>query len=717
MKEKMTYVAIDADNVGESIGNAVLSNNPEEVSSISNNINSGVGIFSQWAEFNGGKIISSGSDEAILQVPVQSLDELEDLKQKYQEKTGFSISIGIGEGISDAAKALIYAKVNGKDQIIDYSSEIERALKESISGNLNEQDNQLEGGIGDEVDTEDLPQDELKEGIEHEKEHTENEDIAEEIATDHLSEDDDYYSDLEEMEDEDEIEDKEDTEEIEVPKDEVDGDYGSQEMADAQPEHEKEMSEEEEFIHDAQENREDELDDDIIEADEEEEFFANQGSEDEAMEDEAMEDEAMEDEAMEDEAMEDEAMDEMVEDGQEDIDLDGRPDEQEEHGEIDPETDDLDGDGDVEHEEAMAAKSGEAEEYSDEGDFEDEIQQDDDELESAIAQEMGAEEMPEEVMGEDFGDEESLDHESLKSVIYESLNVFKENRQYLEDMRQQNPDLYTSLIHTLQAMIEMAKELGYGDATEELAAEEPEIENEEISQEEIPEEMEGYQKSEIYIGLINKMKKAFEMFKSDPKTMEEVKEAIKKKKEKTKENSKKSFSKKKKAFAKKPKPLGKKKKKTDDKSGNDGSFCAKSHQKMRAAGKDCRSNEDKNSPLCSARKKFNCRGKNEEKGKAMDKSEKLANFLKKKENKLEKGREGTATKQTTKHVSKPHNPEGTQKGYKVKVIDNETGEARWVDGSRGLAKDPNGDPIGPGGKSPVSIKKPKSVKVPKMDKV
>jgi len=83
----------------------------------------------------------------------------------------------------------------------------------------------------------------------------------------------------------------------------------------------------------------------------------------------------------------------------------------------------------------------------------------------------------------------------------------------------------------------------------------------------------------------------------------------------------------------------KKKKKSDnkkeDKSSDDGSFCARSHKKMRASGKDCRSKEDQDTPLCSARKKFNCRGKNEEKG-SVQKSEeesdskKLSDFLKKK---------------------------------------------------------------------------------------
>ena len=75
MKEKMTFVAIDADNVGESIGNAVLSDDLKELSSLSGKINNGSQIFSKWAEYNGGSVISSGSDEAVVEVPISSLEE------------------------------------------------------------------------------------------------------------------------------------------------------------------------------------------------------------------------------------------------------------------------------------------------------------------------------------------------------------------------------------------------------------------------------------------------------------------------------------------------------------------------------------------------------------------------------------------------------------------------------------------------------------------
>ena len=720
MKELMTYVAIDTDNVGESIGNAVLSNDTDSISSISENINSGVKVFSQWAEYNGGKIISNGSDEAIFQVPQSSIKQLEELKEAYTKQTGFTISIGLGENVSDAAKALIYAKMNGKDQIMDYSPEMERAMKESISGEVQT----LEGGVGDDTDVEDLPQDELEAGIEHEMEHTDDEDVAEEIAADHLEESDDYYSDLEEMEAEDEAEEAgEEMEEIEVPADELDGDYGSEEMAEGQPEHELDMDEEEEFIHDAQENREDEADDDIIEADEEDDFdYENLDPEDFVVD----EDEEYEDEE-ESQVLED--ISESDNPSEEDIDLDGQADLEEEHGEIGPE-DDLDDDGDVEHEEAMASAAGEEEGYDDTKDFADEVKQDDEQLLSAIEEEMGeseevmdeAEAIEEEMEGDDFSDvegEENLDHEAIKDIIFESLQSFKQNRDYLEAIGQDNPQLYESLISTLAAMIEMAKEFGYGEVEQDMAEGDEEMPEEAMMEEEAEEE--DIEKNESFIKIMYKMQRIAEMFndlkKSDEeKSVEEIKEEAKKK---LKAKSKKKVIKKKRkaSVAKKPTVPGKKTKKKP-KASNDGSFCARSHQKMRQSGKDCRSNEDKFSPLCSARRKFNCRGKNEEKNKKMDKaeSEKLSKFLKKKDSKLEK--RGLPTKRTgtyknaKEHTPKPHHKEYTQKGNKMKIIDDTTGEAQWKNFSNGIqGKDQNGDPApapGPGNR-PKPMVKPNKV--------
>lgn len=61
-------------------------------------------------------------------------------------------------------------------------------------------ENKLRGGVGDDTDPDDLDQDELELGREHEMEHTDDEDIAEEIAVDHLTEDPHYYTHLAELE-------------------------------------------------------------------------------------------------------------------------------------------------------------------------------------------------------------------------------------------------------------------------------------------------------------------------------------------------------------------------------------------------------------------------------------------------------------------------------------------------------------------------------------
>lgn len=58
----------------------------------------------------------------------------------------------------------------------------------------------LKGGTADNRPDSDFDEEQLKIGIEHEREHTENDDIAKEIAKDHLSEDPNYYRKIEKIE-------------------------------------------------------------------------------------------------------------------------------------------------------------------------------------------------------------------------------------------------------------------------------------------------------------------------------------------------------------------------------------------------------------------------------------------------------------------------------------------------------------------------------------
>ena len=82
-------------------------------------------------------------------------------------------------------------------------------MKQNISGELSEEvpqsedesdsEDQIEGGLGDDAEESDFDQEQLDMGREVEKEHTDDEDVAEEISEDHLTEDPEYYDKLKEI--------------------------------------------------------------------------------------------------------------------------------------------------------------------------------------------------------------------------------------------------------------------------------------------------------------------------------------------------------------------------------------------------------------------------------------------------------------------------------------------------------------------------------------
>lgn len=360
----MIYIAINGDNVGEGIGNAIASDNHEQLEKITGGLKGAHNSIKEWVESVGGKVITESGDEGIYQIPNEaySEDQLDDIREMYSKQTGTTVTLGVGESMSEASKALIYGKLNDKDQIVEYDSHIddyiashhededeveeelpeESDLQDDLEDEMEEEqgmvddeefdgipsnisNNNLEDGgqedsipemeesaIRGESASEETDETQDDQGIDDEvEEDFDSEDIDEDIdedddtvemdadefedeherlidtlrSPDHeddLEEADEQEAELQDMRREDggispedkiqdvvENEDEDDTTEIEVPEDEVDGDYGSEEMAEAQPDHELEMDEDEEFIHDAQENRQDELDDDIIEADEE----------------------------------------------------------------------------------------------------------------------------------------------------------------------------------------------------------------------------------------------------------------------------------------------------------------------------------------------------------------------------------------------------------------------------------------------------------------
>lgn len=123
------FIAVDGDSIGARVGQAVLQDNVDEIKEISHSINAGQNALIDFVESHGGDVISAGGDEMVAGFPKELGDEeLEQMRQQYASLVGATLTIGVGALPSEAGKALIFGKLNGKDQICRFSPEVEAHL-------------------------------------------------------------------------------------------------------------------------------------------------------------------------------------------------------------------------------------------------------------------------------------------------------------------------------------------------------------------------------------------------------------------------------------------------------------------------------------------------------------------------------------------------------------------------------------------------------------
>lgn len=132
-----------------------------------------------------GKILISAGNDFVFLLPPSEKNDLYELIKRIENKNNLTLTAGIGYNVDQAASALIQAKIK-KQKIIDLSGE---NAKEKIPGGL------FSGKNYEQFDSK-----KLKEGISIEMEHTNDPEIAKEIAADHLTEDPDYYQKIKTIE-------------------------------------------------------------------------------------------------------------------------------------------------------------------------------------------------------------------------------------------------------------------------------------------------------------------------------------------------------------------------------------------------------------------------------------------------------------------------------------------------------------------------------------
>lgn len=134
------YLAFDGDHCGNTIKEAALADKPNELRVIDDRIKKGNEIFKNWAESIRANVISLGGDEGRFQYSAEHTTEIKSLVENYKQLTRFTVSVGIGTKLSEAEKALMYAKLHGKNQIIIYSKDIDKELHKELKAELKEQE-------------------------------------------------------------------------------------------------------------------------------------------------------------------------------------------------------------------------------------------------------------------------------------------------------------------------------------------------------------------------------------------------------------------------------------------------------------------------------------------------------------------------------------------------------------------------------------------------
>lgn len=131
-------MAADGDNIGRMVGRAVLSNDTDKLKSVSKRIESAQDAAAAWIRENKGTKISGGGDEFVGNIPAEAVNNIEQLRKDIEFSFGYTISVGVGDTLSEAAQSLLMAKLKGKNRIVffdkDTKKEISRIRRRAKSG-------------------------------------------------------------------------------------------------------------------------------------------------------------------------------------------------------------------------------------------------------------------------------------------------------------------------------------------------------------------------------------------------------------------------------------------------------------------------------------------------------------------------------------------------------------------------------------------------------
>ena len=144
------YLSFDGDGIGNAVARAEETDDEEALSDVSQRINAGQEVFKDFIISNGGRMIEAGGDEGLGFVNSKALDMIEEFRQDYLETVGATVTVGVGQKISECTKARMLGKLRGKDQVCHWTEQTETEIELRQQEGGEEAKKLTEGGlIGD----------------------------------------------------------------------------------------------------------------------------------------------------------------------------------------------------------------------------------------------------------------------------------------------------------------------------------------------------------------------------------------------------------------------------------------------------------------------------------------------------------------------------------------------------------------------------------------
>lgn len=122
MTIKYKFIRIDCDNVGDKIELCLYELNTDKAQSLNNLIRQSISELSdKLRTLLNSEILLVGPDDILLKIETSKfdLDILKKIKEDFSNKTGITLSIGIGDDIIGAMRNLDIAKKSGKNRICE----------------------------------------------------------------------------------------------------------------------------------------------------------------------------------------------------------------------------------------------------------------------------------------------------------------------------------------------------------------------------------------------------------------------------------------------------------------------------------------------------------------------------------------------------------------------------------------------------------------------